>query len=95
MEITMKRAVFAVAYLTLSGLASAGTFGPSTYDECILANMKGVGSDVAARAIAASCAKQFPPKTPQERSAPRTAATNAPAGAKSDSFTDFKSDAPK
>jgi hypothetical protein len=40
-------------------------FGPSNYDECILDNMKGVSSDMAARAVAASCRSKFP-DAPQE-----------------------------
>jgi len=34
--------------------------GPSTWDECILENMRGVQSDVAARAIGAACDERFP-----------------------------------
>jgi hypothetical protein len=39
---------------------SAGWFGPATYQECILENMKGVTSDEAARSIRVACAQQFP-----------------------------------
>lgn len=35
-------------------------FGPSNYEECIAKEMKGVSSDVAARAIITSCRKRFP-----------------------------------
>ena len=34
--------------------------GPSSYDECITETMKGVASDVAARAIISSCRNMFP-----------------------------------
>ena len=47
-------------FLTLP--AEAGLFGPSNYDECITESMKGVTSDVAARAIIKSCRKRFPKK---------------------------------
>lgn len=40
--------------------ASAGLFGPSNYDECVLNSMKGVTSDMAARLIAKSCRDKFP-----------------------------------
>ena len=50
--------------------------GPSNYDECIIDAMKGVSSDVAARAIIESCRSLFP--TPQSE-APLSAAKPAPA----------------
>ena len=54
----------AVALLlsALSGIASAGLFGPSNYEECILDSMKGVTSDMAARAVAQACRSKFPQK---------------------------------
>ena len=52
---------FVLAYpLTVT----AGLFGPDNYEECILDSMKGVTSDVAARAIAGACAKKFPAEKP-------------------------------
>ena len=56
--------------LGISGSAAAGMFGPSNYDECVLKHLQGVSSDVGARMVAASCAKQFPPKKVAERPAP-------------------------
>ena len=42
-------------------IASAGrAFGPEDYDECILDAMKGVTSDLAAKAIILSCRERFP-----------------------------------
>lgn len=38
----------------------AGILGPSTYEECILENMKGVQSNVAAGHIVRACRQQFP-----------------------------------
>lgn|SRR5574337_1024859 len=38
----------------------AGIFGPGSYDDCILENMKGVTNEIAAKAIIQSCRKQFP-----------------------------------
>jgi len=35
-----------------AGVTNAGWFGPSNYAECILDGMKGVTSDLAARAVA-------------------------------------------
>ena len=46
--------------MSLSSQASAGLFGPSDYDECILDSLKGVTSDTAARAIETSCRAKFP-----------------------------------
>ena len=73
----MKRIALMMACTTVSAVATAGLLGPSNFDECILANMKGVGSDMAARAVAASCAKQFPAKKATEKTAPDD--TDAPA----------------
>jgi hypothetical protein len=43
----------------------AGLFGPKNYDECITESMKGVTSDLAARAIIKSCRERFPEKKKQ------------------------------
>jgi hypothetical protein len=40
--------------------AQAGLFGPSSYDECILENMKGVTSNLAVGTIISACKKKFP-----------------------------------
>jgi hypothetical protein len=42
-----------------AGVSYAGLFGPSNYNECILERMKGVTSDLAARAIVGACAAKF------------------------------------
>lgn len=47
-----------------SAYADAGLFGPSNYEECILAKMKGVTSDVAARAVTEACYNKFPGNSP-------------------------------
>ena len=52
--------VLVLAVLLYPGIGRAGLFGPSNYDECITDSMKGVSSDVAARAIISSCQNQFP-----------------------------------
>jgi hypothetical protein len=64
-----RSAAFGLTCLTFSGLAFAGLFGPSNYDECVLEHLKGVSSDVGARMVAAVCAKQFPAKKAAEKSA--------------------------
>lgn len=54
--------ILAAATFGVAGLpriAAAGWFGPKNYDECILESMKGVTSDVAARAIMRSCREKF------------------------------------
>ena len=58
--------VFVIALLLCAGISSADEYRPSTYDECITDSMRGVGSDVAARAIIASCRNQFPSTAPAE-----------------------------
>lgn len=54
---------FAIGLSFVPSLCFAGVFGPANYDECILKNMQGVTSDVAARLVAASCRSQFDKKT--------------------------------
>lgn len=50
----------AVALVCFGGpVWAAGLLGPSTYDECILENMKGVSSDMAARLVQQSCYSKF------------------------------------
>ena len=51
-------------------------FGPSDYDECILDGMKGVTSDLAARAIIVSCRGKFPSKTNTTRSGGQNLTSN-------------------
>lgn len=41
---------------------NAGVFGPSSYEECIEESLKGVGSDVAAKALILNCRQKFPTK---------------------------------
>lgn len=52
--------VLVLAILFFPSIGQADHFRPSTYDECITDSMKGVASDVAARAIISSCRNQFP-----------------------------------
>lgn len=64
-----RRTVFLVTIVCFaaSGAANAGLFGPDNYDECILKGMKGVVSDVAARAIQSACRNKFPETSPDTR----------------------------
>lgn len=52
--------VLGFAMMLVSGATMAGWFGPSTYEECLLENLKGVASDVAATGIAKACRAKFP-----------------------------------
>ena len=52
--------VVLVLWAAPASRARSGWFGPKDYNECILDRMKGVTSDVAARAIAAACREKFP-----------------------------------
>ena len=59
--------------LALQLTACDRLFGPSDYDECVLQSMKGVNSDLAARAIAISCREKFPEKKTPDSELPPTA----------------------
>ncbi|MFH1025685.1 MAG: hypothetical protein V1764_03310 [Nitrospirota bacterium] len=65
--------VFFMVFISWPSISSAGLFGPSNYDECIVESMKGVTSDVAARAIIQSCQKKFPVKKPTDSELPSQA----------------------
>jgi hypothetical protein len=58
-------AIFAIA-----ALSTLTACGPRDYDECILQAMKGVNSDMAARAIVKSCRDKFPERKPQDSELP-------------------------
>ena len=62
--------------LLCPSISHGGPDNPSNYDECIIDAMKGVSSDVAARAIIESCRNLFP----AQQAAP-SAAAPAPAAA--------------
>jgi hypothetical protein len=67
---TMSQATIIIgltACLLFPGTTMAGFFGPSTFEECIDESMKGVGSDVAARALYANCKKKFPTEEEKAR----------------------------
>ena len=62
------RRILTVSFLTclFSSVTYAGWLGgPSDYDECILEEMKGVTSDVAAQLIRQSCKKNSRGKPPK------------------------------
>lgn len=60
-------------------LSYGGQSEPSSFDECIIDAMRGVSSDVAARAIIDSCGNLFPESKPE--AAPQVAPTSVPAPA--------------
>jgi len=70
--------VFVIALLLCPGISCADDYRPSSYDECITDSMRGVGSDVAARAIIASCRNQFPSTAPVEAQAAPAPRQNPP-----------------
>ena len=53
------------------GVSSAGLFGPSDYDECVLDRMQGVKSDLAASVIIAACSSKFSHKEKRSPSPPK------------------------
>lgn len=59
----IKSIMLAVAGLLPFGLAQAGLFGPSNYDECVLDGVKDAKTDMAARLVAQACRNKFPVKT--------------------------------
>lgn len=63
------KSIVATACFLVADAAMAGWFGPSSYEDCVLENMKGVTSDTAAVAISRACSAKFPapptPPTPQ------------------------------
>ena len=83
-------AALAIAFVSIPALADTDA---TTYDECVLETMKGVSSDVAARAIIDSCRRMFPdepqgmpaaapqPGSAEQAAAPEPASAAAPAAA--------------
>jgi hypothetical protein len=67
----MKNNIIAV-FLVLSASANAGIFGPSSFEECILDQMKGIKSDSAADAVTYACRIKFPPKETSSYTPPET-----------------------
>ena len=57
-----RHTVFALAIVIFSPVIQADIFGPDNFDECVTESMKGVTSDLAARAIIKSCRELFPDK---------------------------------
>lgn len=78
----------------VSGSVNAAMFGSSTYDDCILEHMKGIGDRGAAFAVEAACRRKFPEAKPEPK---RTSQPPASGGAPNNSgrFTDFAPDKPK
>jgi hypothetical protein len=58
----VKIIIFIVAITLTPSYVFAGWFGPSTYEECVLENIKEVKSDKAAELLAQVCRKKFPEK---------------------------------
>ena len=51
-----------ILFLMSTNIYAWNVFGPKDYDECILANMKGVTSDIGARLVDKSCREKFKEK---------------------------------
>ena len=47
--------------LIISSTASAGFFGATTYEECVLDNIKGLNNAEAVQMLKNTCATKFPP----------------------------------
>jgi hypothetical protein len=59
------KSLIIIIIVMFSSYANAGLFGPNNFDDCILQSMKGVTSDMAARAIYQSCEQKFSKKVKQ------------------------------
>jgi hypothetical protein len=59
--------------ITLSGQATAGLFGPSTYDDCILDGVKQAKTDLAVQAVYQSCRNKFPNAVGSDNKSPKVA----------------------
>lgn len=57
--------------MTLVTPASAGIFGPATYDDCILDGVKQAKTDLAVRAIYQSCRNKFPKDVDRSNKSPK------------------------
>jgi hypothetical protein len=90
----MPRLVFATLVAVFLAIPGAARSEPSNYDECILDAMKGVSSDVAARAIIESCRRLYP-DTPEEAPAAAAAAGAAAGAAASQAAPASESSAPE
>lgn len=55
----MKKILVLMLLMVTNSCFAWSLFGPKTYDECVLENMKGVNSDTAARLVANSCREKF------------------------------------
>ncbi|MCM2341668.1 hypothetical protein [Rhodoferax sp.] len=66
----MKKIIGMIA--VVPGIATAGLFGPSNFEECILDGMKNVKSDQAARMITVACRQKFPQKSAPPIQVPET-----------------------
>lgn len=58
--------ILLVLLLTLFLSGCDELFGPRNYDDCILKNMRGVGSDWATDQIRQSCLEKFPKNSEKE-----------------------------
>jgi hypothetical protein len=76
----MSRPVLVTLIAVVLAIPGMARSDPSSYDECILDAMKGVSSDVAARAIIESCQRLFPAAAVEipEESATPVPVTEAP-----------------
>jgi hypothetical protein len=56
--------------MTLSSQATAGLFGPSTYDDCILDGVKEAKTELAVKAVYQSCRNKFPKEVANREKSP-------------------------
>jgi hypothetical protein len=75
--------------LFFPAVAVAGWFGPNDYNSCILESMKGITSDVAARAIKQSCREKFPEEKQESKELPESAVQKLEGSARMDTRGDY------
>ena len=92
MDLPFNKTATPLAFLALilPFSASAGWFGPSNFDECILASMKGVTSDAAAGIIYEACESKFPKRTLPTFPLPSAALEKVTGNAAAQSYGYFK-----
>lgn len=87
----IKTVASSVALLLINpSFSYAGWFGPSNFDECILASMKGVTSDAAAGIIYDACESKFPKRTLPTVPLPLAVLKNVTGNAAAESYGYFK-----
>lgn len=63
----MKSLIIALAIFLIAFNSNAGIFSPSSYEECLLENLKNAKNPEAVDTMKNACALKFPPKPPETK----------------------------